>query len=120
MDLIDFLKKKGRSSSDLYVNYLIFYQYVCYFEGEGKDLNNLINQDASKINKHILASIRIYDFLSCLPSGAYFKIDLPITYFRKIDFKHWNNVRSSLALKEHTSKSWKKQITDFEDFFFSK
>jgi len=74
-----------------------------------EDVSDIIlesrNVDKSIINKHILAAIRINDFLECCPKGVFLKLNMiPILFWRKIDHTQWNNVRLELGLQIHKTK----------------
>jgi len=58
-----------------------------------------------------LASIRIYTFLDRLPTGAYIFInEIKISYWKKIKFENWNNVRKEMGLGLLKSKNWREGI----------
>lgn len=89
-----------------------FYKYVQFFVKNGKNIYSFVPTpyDVSVVNKHILAAIRINDFLSLLPDGSYLKLETPITYWKTIQHGFWNEVRVILGLDEYKSKDWRDQI----------
>ena len=103
----------GTTSTSLYESYFKFYQYILYFEDKKLNIYEFIpgTVDNSIINKHILASIRIYTFLDRLPTGAYIFInEIKISYWKKIKFENWNNVRKEMGLGLLKSKNWREGI----------
>jgi hypothetical protein len=105
----------GQTSQILYENYIIFYDYIVYYTNElDENIVDVIEKnrkkDKSAITKHIWAAIRIHQFLSVCPKGAYLKLAAKISHWRKIDFKHWNLVLKELGLNELRSKGWKEMF----------
>lgn len=102
----------GSTSTSLYENYQNFFEYVKYFFEKNENIYDYIPNpyDQSVVNKHILASIRIKEFLSKCPEGAYLKLDVPITYWRILHHAEWNNFREILGMEEINSKEWKEQL----------
>ena len=73
---------RGHTGSDLYEAYLKFYKYAKYFIKNDENIYAYLekNLDQSIVNKYILCSIRLKEFLNKLLDGTYLKLDIPITY----------------------------------------
>jgi len=63
--------------------------------------------DKSIITKHVLAAIRIHQFLKACPGGSILRLSVHISYWRKITFEHWNNVLEFLGKDKLLTSNWK-------------